>query len=94
MKTLMSAFFLEQSVFSVDVINKVDDKYLKWKLLPCNHLINSEPQEASHRMFFSLENLNTKTLDKKLDNFLKKTKCAAKVNLKTEFFWKTKTEAS
>ena len=72
MKTLMSAFFLEQSVFSVDVINKVDDEYLKWKLLPCNHLlINSEPQEASHRIF-SLENLNTKTFDKKLDNFLKK----------------------
>ena len=68
----------------------VDDQRLREELRSCQHfLVDSELERARHKEFnYAVETLNETNVNEKLDNFFKKLKCAAKVNLAFGFILK------
>ena len=70
-----------------DIVGDVDDQSLREELQPCRHfLVDSEIQKRRHSVFnFAINNLTAQVIEEKLDRFLDKLKCAAKLNLAPGF---------
>ena len=68
----------------------VEDHRLREELCSCQHfLVDSELEGARHKLFkCTVETLNGKIVNEKLDHFFNNLKCAAKVNLAFGFILK------
>ena len=72
------------------IVGDVEDHSLREELRSCQHfLVDSEIERARHKVFnYAVETLNETIVNKKLDHFFRKLKCAAKVNLTFSFILK------
>ena len=71
-------------------MGSVEDHRLREELRSGQHfLLNSELERARHKVFqYAVVTLNETIVNEKLDHFLKNLKCAAKLNLASNFTWK------
>ena len=72
------------------IVGDVEDERLREELRSCQHsLVDSELETARHKVFnYAVETFNETVVNKKLDHFFNKLKCAAKVNLAFGFILK------
>ena len=72
------------------IVGDVEDQRLREELCSYQHLlVASELERARHKVFnYAVETLNETIVNEKLDHFLNKFKCAAKVNLAFSFILK------
>ena len=73
-----------------DIVGDVEDQSLREELQSCRHfLVDSEVQKGRHSVFnFAVNNLTAQVIEEKLDRFLDKLKCVAKLNLALGFILK------
>ena len=73
-----------------DIVGDVDDQSLREELQSSRHfLVDSEIQKGRHNVFnFVVNNLTAQVIEEKLDRFLDKVKCVAKLNLALCFILK------
>ena len=74
-----------------DIVGDVDDHSLREELEFCKHfLTDTEMENGRHRVFnFAMSSFDLSLLNDKLDYVFKELKCAAKLNLHLDSFWKT-----